>query len=444
MPATQNIDLLISSRWVVPVVPNDQVLEGCAIAVDKGQILAILPVPEAEKRYQARERVDLPNHILIPGLINAHGHAGMSLLRGYADDKPLHTWLEDHIWPAEARWVSRDFVRDGCQLAMAEMLRGGTTCFADMYFFPDQVAQAAQQAGMRAQVTAPVLDFPTVWGRNPDEYISKALAVHDDFRSSDLITVGFGPHAPYTVSDGPLQRLAVLAEELQAPVQIHLHETAFEVEQALQNSGRRPTERLQDLGLLTPLTQCVHMTQVAPVDVELLLQTGAHVVHCPESNLKLASGFCPVNDLLEAGVNVALGTDGAASNNDLDLMGEMCTAALLAKGVSGNAAALNAHEALRMATLYGARAMNQEQHIGSLEAGKAADITAVCVDSLEASPIFDPVSHLVYTNCSRDVSHVWVKGKELLQERRLLTLNEMEIRGKAREWQELMSRRPAS
>lgn len=439
MAAPQNVDLLISSRWMIPVVPFDQVLEDCAVAIDKGRIVAVIPRAEASKRFSARETIDLPKHILIPGLINSHGHAGMTLLRGFANDQPLERWLDEHIWPAEGRWVDADFVHDGSQLAMAEMIRSGTTCFADMYFFPDQVAKAAQKAGMRAQIASPVLDFPTAWARNPDEYISKALTVHDDFRTSDLITVGFGPHAPYTVSDEPLQRIAMLAEELEAPIQIHLHETAFEVTQALEQSGKRPIQRLQDLGLLSPLAQCVHMTQVEAVDIELLIQSGAHVVHCPESNLKLASGFCPVDRLLKAGVNVALGTDGAASNNDLDLLGEMRTAALLAKGVANNATALNAHEALRMATINGAKALGQEQQIGSLEAGKAADITAIRVDSLEATPLFDPVSHIVYTNCSRDVSDVWVKGKALLRERRLKTLNEEEIRQKADQRQSLIA-----
>lgn len=435
MAATENVDILINSRWIIPVVPADQILEDCALAIDKGRIVAIVPQAEAAKRFTPRERIDLPKHILIPGLINAHGHAGMTLLRGFADDRALQQWLEEHIWPAEARWVDAEFVHDGCQLAMAEMIRSGTTCFADMYFFPDQVAKAAQQAGMRAQITSPVLDFPTAWAQDAEEYIHKALAVHDDFRSSDLITIGFGPHAPYTVSDEPLQRIAVLAEELQVPIQIHLHETASEVKQALDQDGKRPIERLQALNLLSPLTQCIHMTQVEKLDIEILSQSGAHVVHCPESNLKLASGFCPVDQLIKAGINVALGTDGAASNNDLDLLGEMRTAALLAKAVANDAAALNAHEALRMATINGAKAMGQEQHIGSLEVGKAADITAISVDSLEATPLFDPVSHLVYTNCSRDVSDVWVKGKPLLRNRQLKTLNEQEIRQKAGEWQ---------
>lgn len=438
MTAVRPVDLLLKARWIIPVVPADQVFEDCALAVQDGRILALVPQAEADKRFNAAEIIDLHEHILIPGLVNAHGHAAMSLLRGYADDKPLQEWLEQHIWPTEAKWMAEDFVRDGTELAMAEMILGGTTCFADMYYFPDIAAAAAQHAGMRAQIAAPILDFPTAWAGNADEYISKALAVHDDFRSSDLVRIAFGPHAPYTVSDAPLQRIAMLAEELQAPIHIHVHETAFEVDQAQQASGKRPLQRLQDLNLLSPLCQCVHMTQVTAADIQLLRQSGAHVIHCPESNLKLASGFCPVEQLLIEGINVAIGTDGAASNNDLDLLAEVRTAALLAKAVAGNAAALNAHAALRLATINGAKCLGLETEIGSLEPGKAADITAIHCQDITCLPLFDPASHLVYTQNTHRVSDVWVRGKALLRERKLQSLNEASIAARAREWQEKM------
>lgn len=434
MTDQQPVELLLHAKWILPVVPFGHIYEDCSIAVDQGVIVAIAPQAESGKRFQAAEVVNLPQHVVIPGLINAHGHSGMSLMRGYADDLPLEQWLQDYIWPAEARWINEEFVHDGCHLAMAEMIRSGTTCFADMYFYPDIVAASAQQAGMRCQINSPILDFPTVWAQDADEYISKALAVHDDFRSSDLITVGFGPHAPYTVSDAPFKRIGMLAEELQAPVHIHLHETATEVQQSLEQHGCRPIERIHQLGVLSPLAQCVHMTQLTTEDIVLLKQCGAHVIHCPESNLKLASGFCPVLDLLQAGVNVALGTDSTASNNDLDLLGEIHTAALLAKGVSNNAAALNAHQAIRLATLNGAIAMGKEQLIGSLEAGKAADMTAIQLDTLESSPLFNIASHLVYTHNSHRVSDVWVMGKALLRDRQLTTLNEAEIVERAHYW----------
>ncbi len=437
-PLPQNVDILIKARWLIPVVPEDRVLENCAIAIKDGAIAAIVPFAEAAKQFTAKEILNLDHHILIPGLINSHGHAAMSLMRGFADDMPLQAWLEQHIWPAEGKLVDSDFVHAGVQLAMAEMIRSGTTCFTDMYFFPDVAAACAQQAGLRAQINAPILDFPTVWAQHADEYIDKALVVHDDFRSSDLICVGFGPHAPYTVSDAPFKRIAILAEELQASIHTHVHETAFEVAQALQQTGKRPLQRLYELNVLTPLSQCVHMTQVDDSDIALLQQSGAHVIHCPQSNLKLASGFCPVAKLLENGVNVAIGTDGAASNNDLDMFGEIQTTALLAKAVAENASAVNAHQALRMATINAAKAMGKENRIGSLEIGKQADITAIKVDDIETTPMFDAASHCVYTNNAHRVSHVWVNGKCLLQERQLTTLNEKEILQQTHEWREKM------
>ena len=428
------IDRLIHARWIAPVVPENRLYENCSIAIHDGKILAILPRNEADNTYIARHNHELNEHLLIPGLINSHNHAAMSLLRGFADDKPLQSWLQEYIWPAESQWVDENFVKDGTELAMAEMIQSGTTCFADMYFFPEQAAHAVLAAGMRAQITFPILDFPTAWGQNADDYINKGLALHDDFRACDTIRIGFGPHAPYTVSDAPLKRIATLANELGAPIQIHLHETAHEIEQAQQDHQTRPIERLQNLGLLSPLTQCVHMTQVNDEDIELLQKSGAHVVHCPESNLKLASGFCPIDKLQKAGINVALGTDGAASNNDLDLIQEMRTAALLAKGVAANAEACNAHQALQMATLNGAKALGIDDITGSLEIGKAADITAIDFSGLASQPIYNPVSQLVYSACGHHVSHVWCNGKALLSDGELQTLNSHEIKAKAQEW----------
>lgn len=436
-----SIDLLINARWIIPVVPENRILENCAIAIQQGKIFAIVPTEGATQRFNPRETVDLGNHVLIPGLVNAHGHAAMSLLRGYADDQPLQTWLKDHIWPAESQWLSEDFVRDGTELAIAEMIRTGTTCFSDMYFFPEQAAQACLEASIRCQLAFPILDFPTAWGIGPDEYLSKGLSLHDTFRSNPLINTAFGPHAPYTVCDASLEKIAVLAHEMDLPIHIHLHETAQEVADSLQQYGRRPSQRLMDLGLLSPLTQTVHMTQIDDRDIVLLQNSGAHVIHCPESNLKLASGFCPVDRLIKAGVNVALGTDGAASNNDLDLFGELKTAALLAKAVAGDATALSAHAALRMATLNGAKALGLDDCIGSLEPGKAADITAVDMSGLAMQPLYNPASQLVYTQAGQAVSHVWVEGKCLLKNGELKTLNEREILGKAKWWQKQIAAR---
>lgn len=431
----QTVDTLIHARWIIPVVPADTLLNDCSIAIRDGQIIAILPTEQAKRHYRANDSRDLSQHLVIPGLVNAHNHAAMTLLRGYADDTPLKQWLEEHIWPAEGQWVDGNFVADGAKLSAAEMIRSGTTTFSDMYFFPEETARVALEAGLRCQLAFPILDFPTAWGQGPDDYIHKGLALHDDYRSHPNIHVVFGPHAPYTVSDEPLQRIATLAEEMQCPVQIHLHETQQEVDEAVEQSGERPIERLNRLGLLSPLTQCVHMTALSAEDIELLSQSGAHVIHCPESNLKLASGFCPVSDLQKAGINVALGTDGAASNNDQDMLGEMKTAALLAKGVSGDASAVNAHQALRMATLNGAKALGLDAVIGSLEVGKQADITAIALDQLEQSPVYNPVAVLSYSNVSQQVSHVWCDGQLLMAERHLQTLDAKAIQATAHQWQ---------
>lgn len=432
MPEHQQVSTIINARWAVAVDAHNSILENHSIVIDKGRILAILP--QTQTQYAAQETVNLSRHAVMPGLINAHTHAAMSLFRGLADDLPLMIWLNDHIWPAEGRWVNDDFTRDGALLAMAEMIRSGTTCFSDMYFFPTVVAKAANDVQMRAQLTFPILDFPSAWAQNADEYLRKGLQLHDDFRHHPLISIGFGPHAPYTVSDGPLQKVVAFAAETNMTIQMHVHETAFEVEDATQKSGRRPLHRLHELGLLSPHLQAVHMTQLNEYEIALLAQTGTHVVHCPESNLKLASGFCPVTKLLDAGVNVALGTDGAASNNDLDMFGEMRTAALLAKGVSGNPSAVPARTALRMATLNGAKALGIDSVTGSLEVGKSADLIAVQLDDVTCQPFYHLESQLVYSTPSSQVTDSWVAGKRLMKNRELTTIDLSAVLARTQEW----------
>lgn len=433
------IDTLISASWIIPVVPRNCVLSNHAIAIDQGKIIAIAPQSEMHERYVANEHIQLSEHALIPGLINAHGHAAMSLMRGFADDKPLMEWLEKHIWPIEHTWVNAQFVRDGSRLAIAEMLLSGTTCFSDMYFFPEETAAVALEAGIRAQLSFPILDFPSAWGSGPDEYLRKGIALHDAYRGNEFIYFVFGPHAPYTVSDQPLQKIATYAEELQLPIHIHLHETAGEISASLTQFGVRPIERLHNLGLLSPLTQCVHMTQITDEDIALLQQSGAHVVHCPESNLKLASGLCPAARLLDAGINVCLGTDGAASNNDLDLSDEMRTAALIGKMAANNACAISAMTALEMATINGARALGKEAHIGSLEVGKMADIVALDLSGIQHHPMYDPISHIVYTKAGDKVAHLWVNGRHVVNDFELTTMNIDEIKANSRLWQNKLS-----
>jgi len=418
-PLPDRIDLLILPRWIVPIVPAGTVLENHALAVHEGRIVGILTRNQAAG-VQAKETRELPGHALIPGLINAHGHAAMSLFRGLADDLPLMTWLQEHIWPAEARWVNEDFVRLGTRLAIAEMLRGGTTCFADMYFFPDVAAEAAIEAGIRAQLAFPVIDNPIPGARDSAEAISKGLRLRDEIKHNPLLSVAFGPHSPYTVGDTTLANLRMLADELEMPVHMHVHETAGEISDALNLGGQRPLQRLRALGLLNPRLQAVHMTQINDEDLGLLVDHGVSVIHCPESNMKLASGICPVQRLLDAGVNVALGTDGAASNNDLDMFGEMRTASLLAKSSTGSSTALSAHQALHMATMGGAIALGIADETGSLEVGKAADLAAVDLSGLAHQPVYHPVSQLLYTCNANHVSHVWVAGREKLRDGRLV------------------------
>ncbi|MEO6697199.1 MAG: TRZ/ATZ family hydrolase, partial [Gammaproteobacteria bacterium] len=353
----QQIDTLIHARWIIPVEPEGVLVQHC-LALHAGRIVDLLPSSQAEQRYQAAQTLHFNDHALIPGLVNAHTHAAMSLLRGLADDLPLMEWLNKHIWPAESAWVSAEFVQDGTQLAIAEMLRGGTTCFNDMYFFPDVTARVASQSGMRAGIGLIFIDFPSAWAGTAEEYLEKGLAVHDSYHDHPLIKTTFAPHAPYTVSDAPLRKIVTLAEELDIPINMHVHETADEVNHSLTHYQMRPLQRLHALGLVSPRLLAVHMTQLTDEEIAAFAAAGAHVLHCPESNLKLASGFCPVDKLIKVGVNVALGTDGAASNNDLDMFSEMRTAALLAKAVSGDATSVPAATALRMATLNGARALD--------------------------------------------------------------------------------------
>ncbi|AZF52017.1 MULTISPECIES: TRZ/ATZ family hydrolase [unclassified Pseudomonas] len=437
-PTAAPLDLLLLPTWLVPVEPAGVVLKEHGLGIRDGCIVFIGPRAAALK-LEASEVRELPGMLLSPGLINAHGHAAMSLFRGLADDLPLMTWLEKHIWPAEAKWVDEAFVRDGTNLAIAEQLKGGITCFSDMYFYPKVASDCVHNSGMRAQIAIPILDFPIPGASSADEAMRQGIELFGDLKHHPRIKITFGPHAPYTVNDDNLEKIRVIAEELDAAIHMHVHETAFEVQQAVEQTGERPLARLGRLGLLGPRFQAVHMTQISEDDLALLVESNTSVIHCPESNLKLASGFCPVERLWQAGVNVAIGTDGAASNNDLDLLGETRTAAMLAKAVAGSATALDAHRALRMATLNGARAMGLDGQIGSLEVGKAADIVAFDLSGLAQQPIYDPVSQLIYATGRDCVKHLWVAGKQLLDDRRLTRMDEAQLTATAIAWGQRIS-----
>jgi 5-methylthioadenosine/S-adenosylhomocysteine deaminase len=418
-PGLAQIALLIRARWVVPVEPAGVTLEHHAVAVRDGRIEAVLPAAAARSRFPDYEELALDDHVLIPGLVNAHTHAAMSLMRGLADDLPLMRWLEEHIWPTEAKHVSGEFVRDGTLLACAEMLRGGITCFNDMYFFPEASLEAALACGMRSAQGIIAIEFPSAYASDAADYLRKGLAVRDRHGEEALVSFCLAPHAPYTVGDETLKKIATLAAELDLPVCIHLHETKDELARSVAEHGVRPIARLQRLGLLGPGLIAVHAVHLDKGEIELLARHSCSVVHCPSSNLKLASGFAPVGALLKSGVNVALGTDGAASNNRLDLFQEMRTAALLAKAVAGDAQAMDAGAALRAATLGGARALGLVGVTGSIEPGKAADLVALDLSAPELQPCYDVVSQLVYSAGREHVSHVWVAGRQLVREGQL-------------------------
>lgn len=432
----QPCDLLIEAGWVVPVEPHGAVLADHAVAVADGRILALLPAAEARVRFAARETVRRPDAVLIPGFVNAHTHNPMTLLRGIADDMPLMQWLQQHIWPVEAAVIGPEFVADGVALAIAEMLRGGTTCCNENYFFPDVQAEVYRRHGFRARVGLPVIDFPTAWAKTADDYFARAAEVHDRWRDDPLIGTAFAPHAPYTVSDANFERIRMLADQLDVPVHCHVHETADEVHESQDKHGQRPLARLDRLGVVNDRLVAVHMTQLTDAEIALCAERGVTVVHCPESNLKLASGFCPAAALQRAGVALAIGTDGCASNNDLDMVGETRTAALLAKAVAGDASALDAASALRAATLGGARAVGWEDRIGSIEPGKQADLVCIDLSALETQPVHHVLSQLVYAAGRQHVSDVWIAGRAKLRAGALVDMDADALLARARQWRE--------
>ncbi|MDP2827592.1 MAG: TRZ/ATZ family hydrolase [Sulfuricellaceae bacterium] len=432
----QHSDTILDARWIVPVEPAHQVLEHHSIVIAGDHIAAILPTPEAHQRFTTEKTISLNNHVLIPGLINLHTHSPMSLMRGLADDLPLMEWLSQHIWPAESRHVTSSFVHEGSLLACAEMLRGGITCFNDMYFHPGATAEAAVRAGIRATIGLIAMDIPTPYASDADDYLHKGLQARDLFSSEPLLSFALAPHAPYTVSDKTFGKVLTYAEQLELPIHLHVQETLDEISQSLQQHHQRPIQRLHHLGLLGSNLIAVHAVHLQEDEMGLLARQGCHIAHCPVSNLKLASGIAPIQKLREHGINIGLGSDSAASNNRLDLFQEMRFAALLAKGSSGMAEALPAFDTLRMATLDGARALGLDERIGSLTPGKAADIVAIDLGSLEMQPCYDIVSHLIYVAGREQVTHVWVGGKLRVENRTLLTLDEMQLVSQARRWKE--------
>ncbi|WP_374514816.1 TRZ/ATZ family hydrolase [Niveibacterium sp.] len=444
MHPAEPVDLLITPRWMIPVEPHAVTLEDHAVAVRNGRIVAVCPRAEAETRFAPTEREDLPDHVLIPGLVNLHTHAAMTLMRGIADDLPLMRWLQEAIWPAEAKHANAEFVRDGTLLAAIEMLRGGITCANDMYFYPDAAAEAFSQIGMRAVIGMTVIEFPTGYASDADDYLRKGLAARDRWRDEPLVRFAFAPHAPYTVSDISFEHIVQLAHELGCPVHMHLHETAQEIDDSIARYGQRPLARMERLGLLDTDFIAVHAVHLDLHEIETLAAHNCSIAHCPTSNMKLASGVAPAKAMLARGLRVGLGTDGAASNNRLDLFQEMRHAALLAKVTSGDAAAFDVHNALRSATLAGAEALRMDGEIGSIVTGKAADLVAVSLSSPECSPCFSPASHIVYVAGREHVTHVWVGGKPRIRDNILLWQHNTELLQRVRVWQTFLKESASS
>lgn len=435
-------DSIFEADWVLPVGPDNVALPDHAIAIAGGRIVDVGPRPSISARWRAQDHLALPGHILAPGLVNAHGHLAMTLFRGLADDLPLTTWLTDHIWPLETQWVDPDFVHDGVALGLLEMLTSGTTCFSDMYFFPEVAAASARAAGMRAQIAFPIVRFANAWSRNTDEAFHRGLELHDAYRDEPLIDIAFGPHAPNTVAPADLEKALTLADELEAQIQIHLHENRAEVEEARARLGMTHIEWLSQLGLLIPRLQAVHMTQIDPRELDLVVAGGVSVIHCPNSNLKLGSGHCDTTALRAAGIRVGLGTDGAASNNGLDMFNEMRVAALMAKSVRDDVTAGDAFGMLRMATLGGAEALGLDDRIGSLEPGKLADVIAVDAGSAAMAPLHRPESQLVYTAAGAHVRHVWIGGQRVVADYEARTLERSAVLADAGRWIDRLEREP--
>jgi len=431
---------LLHAGYIIPVRPARVLLEGHSVALEGDRIVAVLPREQAQQRWPDAAAVELPRHVLLPGLVNCHTHAPMTLLRGYADDLELHVWLQEHIWPAERRFVGPDFVRDGTRLAIAEMFRSGTTCFNDMYFFADAAIEACLDAGMRASIGLIVIEFETAWAKDAAGYLERGSQLQRAFRDEPLVRFTLAPHAPYTVSDETLRSIADLSGEQDLPVHTHLLETEWEIKQSFQQHDRHPMGRLEQSGLLNSRLQAVHMTQVSAEDIEKVASNGVHVVHCPQSNLKLASGFCPVAAFRQAGVNVALGSDGAASNNNLDLLSEAQTAALLAKGVAADAQVVDAFEAIEMSTINGAAALGLADQVGSIEAGKQADLCAIDLEAPETQPLHHVASQVVYAASSRQVSDVWVAGRRVLDRGQFTTIDIEAVVARAGEWHSKLAR----
>ncbi len=430
----QSIEQIVHAKWVITADHDNPVLENHSLLIEHGVIRDILPTLYVKDHFFSTQIDEYSQHIIMPGLINAHTHIGMNYFRGLGSDLALMDWLTQYIFPAEKKWLSHEFVRDASLFAIAEMIRSGTTCFNDMFYFLQGTAEAVELSGIRAFIGMTIIEFPTAWAQTTDEYFSKGLEFYEQYKHHDRITATFAPHAPYTVSDQSFMRIKELAELHQLKINLHLHETTDEIEQSMKQYQKRPIKRLQELGFLSNNLLAIHAAQLNEEDMDILLASNTNIVHCPESNMKLASGICPIDKLRSLGLNVALGTDSVASNNDLDMISEMRSATLLSKISTMSPTSLNTQDTIELATINGAKALGVDHLLGSLQKGKSADFIAIDLDTIEALPVYEPSIQLIYSSSRHQVSDVWVAGKQLMKDRELLTLNELELKDKARFW----------
>jgi 5-methylthioadenosine/S-adenosylhomocysteine deaminase len=431
-PGRRQVSLIVTGGDVVTMDGSRRVVSPGAVAVDGRDIVAVGAPGAIARQFVATETIDAAGSVVLPGLVNTHTHAPMVMYRGLADDLALMDWLQKYIFPAEAKTVSPEMVRVGTRLAALEMIQSGTTTFADMYYFEEEIARATKATGLRAVLGQTIIGFPVADARTPADSLKRAEAFIEAFAGDDLITAAPAPHSPYTVDEATLRAVRELADRHNTPILIHVAETADEVEVVREKHGLTPVAWLEAIGFLGPNVVAAHGVWLDEADIATLKRTGTSVSHNPESNMKLASGTAPIPKCLAAGVTVGLGTDGAASNNDLDMFEAMRQAAFLHKLVSNDPQVVPASAALEMATIGGARALGLEKTIGSLEAGKRADLIVVAMDGARQTPMYNPVSHLVYVARGSDVRATVVNGRILMRDRRVRTLDERVVLADAR------------
>ena len=428
----RSVSLVVHNGIVVTVDGSRRVIERGAVAVDGRDIVAVDTAEAIAAKYRGRETIDAAGGVIMPGLINTHTHAPMVLFRGLADDLALMEWLQKYIFPAEAKTVTPDFVRAGTRLAALEMIESGTTAYADMYYFEEEIARVTKAAGLRGILGQTIIQFPVPDAKTPQEGLARTERFAQQFAGDELITAAVAPHAMYTLDAETLKACRAMADRLRIPVIIHLAETQDEIKTAAEKYRATPTAFLESIGFWGPRTLANHGVHLTAADVATLAARKVGVSHNPESNMKLASGIAPVEEMRAAGISVGLGTDGAASNNDLDMFEAMRQAAFLHKLKNGDPRAVAAPVALEMATIGGARALGMEKEIGSLEAGKRADLLIVSMSSARQTPMYDPVSHLVYVTRGDDVRTTIVNGKVLMRDRKPLTLDAAQVLADAR------------